>query len=156
MGDFEAPWQRPHKQERHPRPPQANWRIRCVTFVLLTQPLQHDAVVHERQLAVQDIPGWQSAPACGGMLRWIGMAFDPPALMLAALQLLHGLSFGATHLGALMFLARHAQPAQAATAQGYLAIAPDGLSLYVAGTTGRVGRMIRFSNSASMTPPRKK
>ena len=61
--------------------------------------------------------------ACGAVLRWIGMAFDPPAFMLAALQLLHALSFGATHLGALMFLARHAPPAQAATAQGYLAIA---------------------------------
>lgn len=61
--------------------------------------------------------------ACGGVLRWIGMAFDPPAFMLAALQLLHALSFGATHLGALMFLARHAPSAQAATAQGYLAIA---------------------------------
>lgn len=61
--------------------------------------------------------------ACGGVLRWIGMAFDPPALVLAALQLLHALSFGATHLGALMFLVRHAPPAQAATAQGYLAMA---------------------------------
>jgi PPP family 3-phenylpropionic acid transporter len=61
--------------------------------------------------------------ACGGALRWIGMAFDPPAFMLATLQLLHALSFGATHLGALMFLVRHAPPAQAATAQGYLAIA---------------------------------
>ena len=61
--------------------------------------------------------------ACGGVLRWIGMAFDPPVFMLAALQLLHALSFGATHLGALMFLARHAPSTQAATAQGYLAIA---------------------------------
>jgi PPP family 3-phenylpropionic acid transporter len=63
------------------------------------------------------------AGACGGVLRWIGMAFEPPAFMLAVLQLLHALSFGATHLGALMFLARHAPPAQAATAQGHLAVA---------------------------------
>src|SRR5262245_12145929 len=61
--------------------------------------------------------------ACGGVLRWIGMAFDPPAFILGALQLLHALSFGATHLGALMFLTLHAPPAQAATAQGYLAMA---------------------------------
>jgi PPP family 3-phenylpropionic acid transporter len=33
------------------------------------------------------------------------------------------LSFGATHLGALGFVARHAPAGQAATAQGYLAIA---------------------------------
>jgi MFS transporter, PPP family, 3-phenylpropionic acid transporter len=61
--------------------------------------------------------------AVGGTLRWLGMAIDPPALALPWLQLLHALSFGATHLGALMFLAHHAPPGQAATAQGYLAIA---------------------------------
>lgn len=61
--------------------------------------------------------------ACGAMLRWAGMAFDPPLSVLTALQLLHALSFGATHLGALMFLARYASASQAATAQGYLATA---------------------------------
>jgi MFS transporter, PPP family, 3-phenylpropionic acid transporter len=60
--------------------------------------------------------------ACGAVLRWVGMALDPPALMLPFLQLLHALSFGATHLGALMFLMRRVPPRQAATAQGYLAI----------------------------------
>jgi PPP family 3-phenylpropionic acid transporter len=57
------------------------------------------------------------------VLRWIGMAFDPPAFALSALQVLHALSFGATHLGALMFLARHTHPTHAATAQGHLAVA---------------------------------
>jgi PPP family 3-phenylpropionic acid transporter len=61
--------------------------------------------------------------AAAGTLRWLGMAIDPPVLALPWLQLLHALSFGATHLGALMFLAHHAPPGQAATAQGYLAIA---------------------------------
>ena len=61
--------------------------------------------------------------AVGGVLRWSVMAFDPPALALPVLQLLHGLTFGATHLGALMFVARHAPQGQAARAQGYLAIA---------------------------------
>ena len=84
--------------------------------------------------------------ACAGMLRWIGMAFDPPAFMLAALQLLHGLSFGATHLGALMFLARHAPPAQAATAQGYLAIA-SGVAM--AGAMALSGVLYRDFGSAA-------
>ena len=84
--------------------------------------------------------------ACGGMLRWIGMAFDPPAFMLAALQLLHALSFGATHLGALMFLARHAPPAQAATAQGYLAIA-SGVAM--AGAMALSGVLYRDFGSAA-------
>jgi MFS transporter, PPP family, 3-phenylpropionic acid transporter len=60
--------------------------------------------------------------ACGAVLRWVGMALDPPALVLPFLQVLHALSFGATHLGALMFLMRRVPPGQAATAQGYLAI----------------------------------
>ena len=61
--------------------------------------------------------------ALGGALRWAGMAFDPPSAVLPFLQLLHALSFGATHLGAIGFIARHAPPGQGATAQGYLAIA---------------------------------
>ncbi len=61
--------------------------------------------------------------AAAGTLRWLGMALDPPVLVLPWLQLLHALSFGATHLGALMFLAHHTPAGQAATAQGYLAIA---------------------------------
>ena len=60
--------------------------------------------------------------AGGAVLRWVGMALDPPAFMLPFLQVLHALSFGATHLGALMFLVRRVPPGQAATAQGYLAI----------------------------------
>jgi PPP family 3-phenylpropionic acid transporter len=61
--------------------------------------------------------------AAGGALRWTAMAFDPPTIALPFLQLLHALSFGATHLGALGFLARHAPAGQGATALGYLAIA---------------------------------
>ncbi len=61
--------------------------------------------------------------ALGAVIRWAGMALDPPVLALPWLQMLHALSFGATHLGALGFVARHAPPGQAATAQGYLAIA---------------------------------
>jgi PPP family 3-phenylpropionic acid transporter len=51
------------------------------------------------------------------------MALDPPAAMLPALQCLHALSFGATHLGALNFVVRAAPLGVAATAQGYLAVA---------------------------------
>ena len=61
--------------------------------------------------------------AFGGALRWAAMAFDPPAVALPFLQLLHAASFGATHLGALTYLARNAPAGQGATAQGYLAVA---------------------------------
>jgi MFS transporter, PPP family, 3-phenylpropionic acid transporter len=61
--------------------------------------------------------------AVGAVIRWSAMAFDPPAVLLPGLQCLHALSFGATHLGAMGFLARAAPPGLAATAQGYLALA---------------------------------
>ncbi len=60
--------------------------------------------------------------AAGATLRWAAMALDPPAFVLPGLQLLHAVSFGVTHLGALGFLARHAPAGQSATAQGYLAV----------------------------------
>jgi PPP family 3-phenylpropionic acid transporter len=74
--------------------------------------------------------------AAGAVLRWGAMALDPPALMLPWLQLLHAASFGATHLGALGFVARNAPPGQSATAQGYLAIA---LGVAMAAATGLSG-----------------
>jgi PPP family 3-phenylpropionic acid transporter len=61
--------------------------------------------------------------AVGAAVRWAGMALDPPAYALPFLQVLHALSFGATHLGALTFIARRAPAGQGATAQGYFAIA---------------------------------
>jgi PPP family 3-phenylpropionic acid transporter len=62
------------------------------------------------------------AGAAGGVLRWTAMAFDPPALLLTPLQVLHAASFGATHLGLIGYIARHAPDRFAATAQGYFSI----------------------------------
>jgi PPP family 3-phenylpropionic acid transporter len=74
--------------------------------------------------------------ALGAALRWSAMALDPAAAWLPVLQLLHALSFGATHLGALTFLARTTPPGQGATAQGYLAIA---MGAAMAGAMGLSG-----------------
>ena len=74
--------------------------------------------------------------AAGAALRWTAMALDPPAAVLPWLQLLHAASFGATHLGALGFVARHAPVGQGATAQGYLAIA---VGVTTAAATGLSG-----------------
>jgi PPP family 3-phenylpropionic acid transporter len=59
------------------------------------------------------------------------MAAAPPAILLPALQCLHALSFGATHLGALAFVARMAPPGLGATAQGYFAVA-HGVTMAIA------------------------
>jgi PPP family 3-phenylpropionic acid transporter len=61
--------------------------------------------------------------AAGAVLRWSVMALDPPAVLLPALQCLHALSFGATHLGALGYVVRLAPTGLGARAQGYLAVA---------------------------------
>jgi PPP family 3-phenylpropionic acid transporter len=66
----------------------------------------------------------------GGALRWLVMAFDPPTAALPVLQLLHGLSFGATHLGALALLVKIAPQGRSASAQGFYAI---GLGAIMAG-----------------------
>ncbi|MBN8920101.1 MAG: MFS transporter, partial [Rhizobiales bacterium] len=59
--------------------------------------------------------------AASATLRWTLMAFDPPFALLPWLQLLHGLSFGATHLAAIYYVAGAAAPGRAASAQGLLA-----------------------------------
>ena len=72
----------------------------------------------------------------GATLRWSVMAFNPPAVLLPFVQLLHALSFGATHLGALGFVARHAPPGRGATAQGYLALAIGTATAAMTGLSG--------------------
>jgi PPP family 3-phenylpropionic acid transporter len=54
----------------------------------------------------------------GGVLRWSAMAFDPPTAALPPLQCLHALSFAATHLGAMHYMAQAVPAGRGATAQG--------------------------------------
>lgn len=54
----------------------------------------------------------------GGVVRWTAMAFDPPAAALPLLQGLHALSFAATHLGTMHYLAQAVPARRGATAQG--------------------------------------
>lgn len=84
--------------------------------------------------------------ALGGVLRWGVMAFDPSAVALPALQALHALTFGASHLGALMFMSRTVPAGQGATAQGYLAIA---MGLVMAAATGLSGLLYETFGAAS-------
>jgi PPP family 3-phenylpropionic acid transporter len=66
------------------------------------------------------------------------MVFNPPPVLLLMLQCLHALSFGATHLGAVGFVARAAPAGLGASAQGYLAVA---LALVMAGAMGFSGEL---------------
>ena len=59
-----------------------------------------------------------------GVLRWTVAALSTDLAVLALIQLLHGVTFGAAHLAAMYYLMREVPPGLAATAQGlYGAIA---------------------------------
>jgi len=82
----------------------------------------------------------------GALVRWLAMALGPPGLLLPLLQCLHGLSFGATHLGTLGFIARTAPAGLAASAQGFLAVTTG---LAIAAGTGLSGVLYaRFGHGA--------
>lgn len=68
-----------------------------------------------------------AAGAVLGAARWAVIAADPPLALLVPVQLLHAASFGATHLGAMAFIARRVPPGSTATAQGIYAALASGL-----------------------------
>jgi MFS transporter, PPP family, 3-phenylpropionic acid transporter len=72
----------------------------------------------------------------GAVLRWTAMAFDPPAILLPVLQCLHGLSFGATHLGAMDVLSQLAHRQGGATAQGDFSAVQGGTFAAAMGVSG--------------------
>jgi PPP family 3-phenylpropionic acid transporter len=82
--------------------------------------------------------------AFGACLRWTAMAFDPSAGVLAALQLLHALSFGASHLGAIAFLSRAVPQELVATAQGTVSTISG---IVMASATGISGLLYAASGS---------
>lgn len=67
--------------------------------------------------------------AGAGLLRWTATAFTADPALLLPLQLLHGLTFGATHLGAMHFVARSVARPCSATAQMLYAAASGGIGM---------------------------
>ena len=67
--------------------------------------------------------------ALAAVVRWSAMAFEPALWLLFGLQALHGLTFGAAHVGAIHVLARFVPEAQAGTAQAVYASATSGILL---------------------------
>jgi PPP family 3-phenylpropionic acid transporter len=66
------------------------------------------------------------------ILRWLFTAFDPPLPLLFMLQTLHGITFGAAHLGAMQFLDRALPRRLAASAQGMYASVTAGVVMGLA------------------------
>lgn len=67
--------------------------------------------------------------AGAAVVRWLAMGFDPPLALLVPLQLLHALSFGATHVGAIHFIGRAVPDVQAGTAQALYASVTGGIAM---------------------------
>jgi PPP family 3-phenylpropionic acid transporter len=82
----------------------------------------------------------------GAVVRWTAMGFDPPLLLLPALQLFHALSFGATHLGAMDMLSQLAHRRGGATAQGDFAAVQGGTFALAMGASG--GLVAAFGSAA--------
>lgn len=67
--------------------------------------------------------------AIAAIVRWIAMAFDPPLAALIILQILHALTFGATHLGTVHFIAQNIPAERAGTAQALQASVTAGIAM---------------------------
>jgi MFS transporter, PPP family, 3-phenylpropionic acid transporter len=68
-----------------------------------------------------------TAGAAAAVARWSIMSFDPPLAVLIPLQVLHALTYGATHLAAIHFIARAVPDAAAGTAQALYASVAAGV-----------------------------
>lgn len=84
--------------------------------------------------------------AAGAVIRWTAMAAGPSETLLPVLQLLHALSYGATHLGALGFLARTVPLGLGATAQGYHVVL---LGIVMGATMGLSGALYEAFGAAA-------
>lgn len=78
------------------------------------------------------------AAAAATLLRWVGMAQDPGLAGLIGLQLAHGVTFGATHLGSIFLLARLAPGRMQASAQAWLAGGWAGVMALLTTLSGRL------------------
>jgi PPP family 3-phenylpropionic acid transporter len=66
--------------------------------------------------------------AGSAVIRWLIMGLDPPLGLLVPLQVLHALTFGATHLGAIHAIGRAVPEARAGTAQALYSSIAGGIA----------------------------
>jgi MFS transporter, PPP family, 3-phenylpropionic acid transporter len=67
--------------------------------------------------------------AMASIARWSLMAFEPPLAVLVPLQLLHGATYGATHIGAIHFIHERIPHSKQGTAQSLYATMAAGVAL---------------------------
>jgi len=74
-----------------------------------------------------------AAGGAASVLRWTLMAFNPPLALLVPLQLLHALTYGAAHLGAILFITRAVPHKGMGSAQAFYAVMAAGVILGLVG-----------------------
>ena len=74
-----------------------------------------------------------AAGAVTSILRWGLMALDPPLGVLIPLQVLHAITYGAAHLGAILFISRAVPHSATGSAQALFATIASGLAQGVIG-----------------------
>lgn len=79
------------------------------------------------------------AAAAASVVRWALMALSPPLAMLAPLQMLHALTYGASHLAAMHFISRAVPESLQGTAQALYATMAMGV--VIGGATLTSGRL---------------
>jgi PPP family 3-phenylpropionic acid transporter len=77
--------------------------------------------------------------AAVSVVRWLAMGLDPPLMALIPLQTLHGVTYGATHIGAFYLITRAVPEAQAGTAQALYAAVTAGI--FMGGATLLSGQL---------------
>ena len=101
------------------------WTVGVVAEILLF-------TVSRRAVAALGAVPLIALAGAAAVLRWTITAFDPPLWLLFSVQALHGLTFGAAHLGAIHFIAQAVPEEYAATAQGLYASVAGGLMMGLA------------------------
>ena len=71
-------------------------------------------MAHRNRAPVEEL---MALGAAGGVVRWIGLGLTTDFYALLAFQCLHGLTFGAAHLGAMTYLQRYVPAENSATGQ---------------------------------------
>lgn len=69
------------------------------------------------------------AGAASSVVRWIAMGFDPGLATLVPLQILHGVSYGASHIGAIHFISQAVPLRAAGSAQALYATVAAGVAM---------------------------
>ena len=98
------------------------WSIGVVTEIVL---FLYSGAVMQRLGAITLL----NIGAVASVVRWLVMSLDPPLAVLLPLQVLHGATYGAAHLGAIHFIARAVPEGQAGTAQALYATITAGIGM---------------------------